>query len=280
MNEIIKPEPEATQGTNAANKYNYQQHPKWWHPRLVAGIGSFVFVAAVVALFIACRYWLGYPYDTPAFVAGAVGLLTLYAIVAQAIIYSRQAEIMQGQAKAMHEQRDIMEQQLNHAEKVFDLVERPVIVPVRAVAGNIRDTSPMHPQITIANKGRTGAVDIVIYMGIIKGKGNVFWDYPGEENWLKSRTPFLGDGEDIVIQSGVEKDITLGPGDARAILDGDEQLLIFGQGSYFDLADRAYTIGTFVFRYERGMLNRFVLNAEIAMTWDAVREKDATINQG
>lgn len=88
MNEskIVASTPDTPEETDPRDSNNDQQYPKWWNPRWWIGLGIFWFAVFVAALFIACRYWLGYPYDTPAFVAGVVGLLTLAAIVMQIFV--------------------------------------------------------------------------------------------------------------------------------------------------------------------------------------------------
>ena len=71
-----------------------------------------MFVVAVVGLFVACRYYVGHPNDTPAFVAGVIGLLTLAAIVAQAVIYKRQSDLMR---HALERTDSIIEQNERYA---------------------------------------------------------------------------------------------------------------------------------------------------------------------
>src|SRR5881394_1763354 len=94
MEEIVSSTPDAPKKDSAGNGNNHNQNPKWWNPRWTLGIGIPVFIAAVVGLFIACRFYVGHPNDTPAFVAGVIGLLTLAAIVAQAVIYKKQSDLM------------------------------------------------------------------------------------------------------------------------------------------------------------------------------------------
>lgn len=91
---------EAEKRAKSGKSDNDDQNPKWWDkPGYWLGIGIPLFIIAVVSLFLACRYYVGHPNDTPAFVAGVIGLLTLYAIVGQALIYKKQSDLMQGALK-------------------------------------------------------------------------------------------------------------------------------------------------------------------------------------
>ena len=74
---------------------NSTQYHLAWNPRLWLWIGVPLFLIATFALFIATKFWVGHPNDTPAFVSGVIGMITLGAIMLQILVSRRQWEVMQ-----------------------------------------------------------------------------------------------------------------------------------------------------------------------------------------
>lgn len=151
-------------------------HTKWWSPRWTLGIGIPAFIFAVAGLFIACRYYVGHPNDTPAFVAGVIGLLTLAAIVAQAVIYKRQSDLMlQGLGKtnrliaqneriieAATKQSEVNEKALVLTENHFYIAERAYLTVKDVAIHSLSKGRPFGFHFHIKNGGRTPAFNVKI----------------------------------------------------------------------------------------------------------------------
>ena len=175
MTEIIAPTPDTPEEPGTRKPDNSQKNPKWWHPGWWLGLGVPLFIIAVIGLFIACRYYVGHPNDTPAFVAGVIGLLTLAAIISQAVIYKRQSDLMrEGLDKTqslirqnerivaqMSLQEGHMLTQLRQNKEQFSINNRPVIIVTSAVLKSAINTKrPPVAAVKMKNTGGNIANDV------------------------------------------------------------------------------------------------------------------------
>ena len=170
--------PNTSTGNNTADNHNDNKNPKWWNPTWTLVMIS-VFVIAVIALFIATRYYVGHPNDTPAFVSGIIGLLTLYAIIVQVAINRHQWKAMRDQWRVMDKQAATMDKQTEIALRQLESADRPWLDI------NITVASPLtHPhgapflnfKIIPMNIGQSVAVNVVSLSNLIATR-----IYPGPE---------------------------------------------------------------------------------------------------
>ena len=157
-------------GERPTEKYHWSWNPKRW-----LAIGIPTFLLATAALFIATRYWVGHPNDTPAFVSGVIGMITLGAILLQILVNRRQWEAMRDgldktqilidqNEKVVHEahrQTLASEKVLKKTIEHFEMTERPFLglegeINARPAIGDI----PKRLITTIKNFGRLPAVNI------------------------------------------------------------------------------------------------------------------------
>ena len=138
--------PDKENRTKHADDNHKNQNPKWWNP-IWTILLVVIFFAIAISLFIATRYYVGHPNDTPAFVAGIIGLLTLYAIIVQVAINRHQCQAMQDGLKQNRE--------------LFALVERPSLGIKRAFF-EVMPNKTGQITVIMQNYGRTPATKIEV----------------------------------------------------------------------------------------------------------------------
>jgi membrane protein YdbS with pleckstrin-like domain len=224
--------PDTTSSQPENGKNSADQNPKWWNPTWTVTL-SVVFAVYVVALFIACRYWVGHPNDTPAFVSGVIGLLTLYAIIVQLVINRHQWRTM----------REAMAQ----AERHFILSERPLFM-VESVEAPLTRCSVIHPKVTISNKGRSAAYEIKIFHELteplkpLRFPSNIEWQEPREIPAQCSVTFHDTRSE----TTSWTFDDTL----YDLVVEGIHPVYVIGKGTYEDAFGNEYQIKDWLFAWD------------------------------
>lgn len=231
-------------------------------------IGILSFFGLGWLLIWGCRH-LDPPKDTEIGIPAVLVYVTMWAIVTQIIVSRMQWKAMQ---EGLQETRNI----LRHTERAFEMTERPIVIPVRASVPVLHADARLTIKLAVRNEGRTGAKRVAVWFNIATGK---LRQYPGKRGNPKV-IPFLagnGTDEELTLSSR----LALTPKALANVQSGTEQLTIYGEGYYFNVArDREYWIPPFAFEWD-GNLNCFTQNSELPFLWK-LREnrKDTEENTG
>lgn len=196
------------------------QYPKGWNPRKWTVAGIFLFIFAVGGLYVATRYYVGHPNDTPAFVAGVIGLVTLYAIVVQIFVSRMQWQVMQAT--------------LEQSQRFFDETQRPSLGMVGEMewGEDVFNSKQRYVQVTLRNSGKSPAVNVVagITTGYAEGTFPRGGECPepnvGELLGMESRNVIAIGGDTFLSSKNVTED------EFKLIYTGKAQLFIWVHATY------------------------------------------------
>jgi hypothetical protein len=178
-----------------------------------------------------------------------IGINTFIALFIfwQAWTYHQQRRLMQRQLTAMKRQLKVMRDTLNETKRIFDLTERPIVVVYNATILDFAPDRPLSATILLSNKGRTAAKNVSVFFRIAK-PGYLYGVYPEGEEY-PFELPFLGAGDTESVTDAPANAITINGEMFKSIIDGREGLLVYGRGSYKDMAGRDFILDEFAFSY-------------------------------
>lgn len=160
----------------------------------------------------------------------------------------------------------ISHKQWTQTRELFELVERPIVVVEHAVGG-FPEVNFVLPGITLVNKGRMAAKDIVV---IFEAQIGVHEIYPTHTTTALD-VDLLATAETINVMPPPNTSfftfLELGEADKSAVLNGDTPLFIYGKGMYYDMGKRnRHEISPFVFTFNC-KTKKFARNYALPYAW-------------
>jgi hypothetical protein len=177
-----------------------------------------------------------------------VNVLIFIAIVVQAFIYKRQAEMMQD---GLTKTQSLIEQN----ERFFAMTERPILVVEKATAP-LRLNEPMKMTVVVVNKGRTAAQKLRIFFRLSE-PGEIEFPFVGEY----FDCHFLAANDTLTIHDEGNPVRICDKETFRSVVERfDKTIYIYGDGTYEDLTGRQYSLDkwTFTWTREHGFINDYV----------------------
>lgn len=158
MSQTLTKIPDTPKQADSSRNEQDAKNPQWRNPKWWFWSGVMFVLFLTVILFIVCRYYIGWPQDTPSFITGFLGILTLAVIAFQAFIYWEQRNLMQNQWRAM-------QRGLSLTEETFYLSERAYmcIKEIKMTAGTLRPDQINTFDFIAYNGGRTPAFNIRVF---------------------------------------------------------------------------------------------------------------------
>lgn len=217
---------------------NASQNLQWWKTRWTVLLILF-FLTSVASLFIATRYYVGHPNDTPAFVSGLIGLLTLYAIIVQVAVNRHQW-------KAMNDALQLTDRQL----KMMAIGECAYISfegwNFSEIQNNILTINGI-----IFNGGRSPSWDLRTKFQITLGEGTPPDYFVGEwDEKIRSSSHMLVAGERTPFTVG---SIKVTQDTLDKLYDGTSTLIVDGRCTYLDVlgVTQIYEVG-YLLQFKEG----------------------------